>query len=162
MKNRQIHIGFSTARRWNPFSALIKWWWGTDYSHVYVRWSTPWGFDEILEASGTSVKMIEASRWSKKSKVIKEYSFDVDKATFGKLMADIRPLTGLPYGWSQALGIAVAELFKLDRNPLDSGSKAFVCSEVAMRALKVLGLDVDKNYDLVSPKDLMDFLEKEH
>lgn len=157
---RKIYIGFSTARRWNPFSAIIKWWWGTDYSHVYIRWSTPWGFDEVLEASGTSVHMIEAGRWESKHKVIKEYSFDVSREEFGKIMTDVRSLTGLPYGWIQAVGMALAEIARLRYNPLDNGSNAFVCSEVGLKALKILGFDINKDADLVSPKDLMDIIEE--
>ena len=158
---RKIYIGFSTSRRWNPFSAIIKWWWDTPYSHVYIRWSTPWGFDEVLEASGTSVHMAEASRWSTKHKVIKEYSFDISREEFGKIMTDVRSLTGLPYGWIQAVGIALAEIARLKYNPLDTGSRAFVCSEVALKALKILGFNIDKAADLVSPKDLMDIIEED-
>lgn len=161
-KTRKVYIGFSRPRTWKPLSAAIMGWWGTDYSHVYIRWETPWGFDEVLEASGLSVHMTEATRWEKNNKIIKEYKFEVPKETFHALMTAIRPLTGLPYGWSQALGIALSEAFNLDKNPIASGSSTFVCSEVGLRAMKILGFATDKNEDLVSPKDLRDLLEEEH
>lgn len=160
MKTRIVTIGFSTSKRWNPFSALIKTWWDTDYSHVYLKWSTPWGFDEVLEASGMAVRMREATKWEKSQNVIQEYDFTVTKEEFDAIMRQLRPLTGTPYGWVQCLGIAAAEAFNLKKNPFSDGSRSLVCSELAYQFLVILGLaPKTRNTDLINPKDIKDILD---
>ena len=157
---RKITIGFSTSRRWNPMSALIRWWWNTPYSHVYIKWSTPWEFNEVLEASGTSVHMTEYNYWKKKNRVIRECEFTITRDQFNRIMKEIRSLTGHPYGWLQALGIAIAEIFRLRNNPLGNGSRQFVCSEIGLKLFEILEIKTDLDHDLVSPSDLWDLLNK--
>lgn len=162
MKTRTITIGFSTSKVWNPFSALIRWWWGVPYSHVYLRWSTPWGFDEILEASGMAVRMKEATTWNKKQKIVEEFEFTITKQEFDAVMREIRSQTGKPYGWSQIIGICIAELLRLKRNPIPNGKRALICSEVGLWFMKIMGFCIKHlNEDLVNPKDIYDLLVKE-
>jgi hypothetical protein len=159
---KKVTIGFSTSKKWNPFSALIKWWWNTPYSHVYVRWETPWGFSEILEASGRSVRMVEEEYWKLKNNVIVEYTYEVDRESFGNLMKETRIHLGKPYGWTQVVGLIFRELFKLRRNPYSDGMKSFVCSEIAKIAATHIakkdttGLDSDT----ISPVDIENLLKE--
>ena len=101
---RLVTLGFSSPKRWNPLSFLIKWWWNTSYSHVYLRWSTPWGFDEILEAARLDVHMKEASLWEHSNKTIKSFQFTLEHDRFDVMMRDIRVLCGRSYGWKQVFG----------------------------------------------------------
>lgn len=160
MKTRIITLGLSTSRTWKPFSAMIRWWFGTPYSHVYLKWDTPWGFSEVLEASGMAVRMREAKTWEKDQKVIQEYHFEVSKAEFDRVMSELRPLTGHPYGWGQCVGIALAELLGLDRNPFADDSRSLICSELGFKFLEILGIaPTVKDTDLISPKDIKDILD---
>jgi hypothetical protein len=158
---RTITIGLSTSRIWNPFTALIRWWWDIPYSHVYIKWSTPWGFSEVLEASGLSVRMREFDRWSERQRVIAEFEFEVERETFNQIMQELRPMTGKPYGWKQVLGLAIAELFGLSLNPFSDGDRSLICSELGIKALVILGvIDRANNIDLINPKDVHDILRR--
>ena len=152
---RTISIGFSTAKRWNPLSALIKYWWGTPYSHVYLRWDTPWGFEEILEASGTSVHMINDVRWEKKNEVIDEFEFIMTKEDFNRTMSLLRPLCGIPYGWKQAGGMFLRELFHLKKNPFQDSNRTIICCEIAYIFFhEILKFNIRISQDDITPKDI--------
>jgi hypothetical protein len=127
-----------------------------------VRWETPWGFSEILEASGRSVRMVEESYWQKKNGTVVEYTYEVDRESFGNLMKDTRIHLGKPYGWKQVTGIIIKELFKLKDNPYSDHSSTFVCSEIARIAAKhIAKKDVSKlDEDAVSPLDIENLLKE--
>lgn len=158
---KTMYLGFSTASAWKPASAAIRWWWGVPYSHVYLRWSTPWGFDEILEAASSHIGMVEQRTWSHKNKMIKEVPFNITHEKWNRVMREIRSRTGTPYGYGQFLQIALCELLKLDKNPWGDGKRTYVCSEVAIDFLTIVGADVSSlDRDRVSPKDIYDFVER--
>ena len=153
-------IGLSTSHIWNPLSALIRWWFNVEYSHVYLKWETPWGFNEILEASKDSLHMIEESKWSLKNKVIKEYTFEVTQHQFNRVMREIRRDTGTRYGRTQLVGMIIMEVFRLRDNPFADGGRSLVCSDVALRFLRILGFNIYKlREDKVTPKDIENILE---
>lgn len=159
MNTKKITVGFSTSKIWNPFSALIKFWWGTEYSHVYLRYDSVGGNKEVLEASGFSVKVKDIQQWQVLNRTVREYTFEVSDSEYLKVMQSLRPLLGKPYGWKQILGIIVAEAFGLDRNPLADGSRSFICSELAYRFLLVIGIvPTVHNVDKLSPYDIEQFI----
>lgn len=162
MKERVITIGFSTSRRWNPFSALIKRWWGTPYSHTYLKWDTPWGFSEVLEASGTSVRMVNDEIWKKKNRPVYEKELVITREEFNRMMSQLRPLTGTPYGWGQVMGIILKELFRLKKNPFSDGADTFVCSELVLKFLRdVANICCNRmDSDSVSPHDIYEIVKE--
>ena len=145
---RRVTVGFSRSRRWNPFSALIQWWYGTPYSHTFIRWETPWGFEEILEASTTSVRMMNKSVWSEKNHIIDEFEIELTSQQFGLMMTHCRTLLGTPYGWGQVVGLMAQELFQLKRNPISEG---ILCSELLYTFIEdVLGEPLAEGKDSAS------------
>lgn len=157
---KKVTIGFSTSKRWKPFSALLKWWWGVDYSHVYIRWTTPWGFDEILEASGTQVRMVEQSIWAKKNQVIHEKEYELSREEFNRVMIELRAKTGTPYGYFQLVSIAICELFGMKKNPWGDENTTWICSELALKFLEIINkMPENAHYDRVSPYDIMQMVE---
>ena len=154
---KRVTIGLSTSRRWNPFSALIKRWWGTSYSHFFIKWNTPWGFEEILEASSGSLHMISQAWWKKKNRVIMEVSIDITRSQWGQLMTEIRGQSGAPYSWKQIGGIMLRELFQLSRNPVPD-SRGWICSEVGAHFIEILGQSTGKDREDVTPYDIEKFI----
>lgn len=158
---KTVYLGFSTSRRWKPFSALLKWWWDVPYSHVYLRWPTPWGFDEVLEASSSSVSMVEYETWKKKNKVVEELKWEISREEWDKVMRELRAKTGTPYGYSQLLSMAIAELFRLDESPWGDGDASWVCSELAYKFLIIIGVEYPSyDIDSVTPKDVWDMVHR--
>ena len=158
---KRIYLGFSTSKKCKPFSALIKWWWKTPYSHVYLRWPTPWGFDEVLEASGSHVRMIEHTTWQKKNKVIKEIAYDIPREQWNEVMINLRGKTGTPYGHLQLLTLAVCELLGLEENPWGDGDASWICSELAVKFLSIISkLPPDVYWDRVTPYDIWEIVHR--
>jgi hypothetical protein len=158
---KRIYLGFSTSKKCKPFSALIKWWWRTPYSHVYLRWPTPWGFDEVLEASGSQVRMVEHGIWEKKNVAIKEISFDIPREQWNEVMKQLRAKTGTPYGHLQLLSIAVCELLGMDKNPWGDDDASWICSELATKFLGIVGkLPPGTDIDRVTPYDVWEIVHK--
>ena len=159
-KTKKIIVGFSTARKtWKPLASLIRFWWGTKYSHVYLSWETPWGFREILEASGSAVRMREYEIWKKENKIIKEYEIEITRGEFAQVMIQLRSQTGKPYSWGQIIGLVIAELFKLKKNPIQDGPSGWICSEVGLKFLQIIGFaPKTMPRDRVVPKDIEDIL----
>lgn len=152
--HKKVHLGFSTSKKCKPFSALIRWWWGTPYSHVYIRWSTPWGFDEVLEASGTQVRMVEHSTWEKKNHVISELTYQLTKEQWYEVMSTLRAKTGTPYGYLQLLSIAICEVFGLKKNPWGDENNSWICSELAYKFLKIINETPSEDPDRLTPYDI--------
>lgn len=151
----KLIIGFSKPKNkiFPFFSWLIRLWDGTPYSHVYIRWNTSKNDKICYQASRGMVHFVGEKIFNKTIQPIQEFEFEIDENTYNKMVSFCIQNAGVSYGVLQILGIVFGDIFK--RNILSSGTNAYVCSELVGIILRdKLLISIDKNLDLVTPKDI--------
>ena len=162
----KIYIEFTRPKA-HPFpfySYLIRAVEGVNFSHVRIRWQNTVGQELVFEASGRKVKLIgEKAQYKFPVEVVHSYGFDLTKEQYRKLISLFR-YSSVDYGLWQAVGIAVAKLFGMKKNPFARGRRSQVCSElVGLVLIEVLGMECLEDIldlDMVGPADLQLFLSK--
>lgn len=165
----QIIIGFSTKKKFNLFSCLIKWFDDSNYSHVYLRKKSKYG-EYVYQASGLSVNFMNIDTFLKSNDVVHEFVFDITEDDKYKILSFFIENAGRPYGMDQIFEISkILLLDKLGipeskRKPINKNKK-FICSELAAVILvDVLKKDLLEKevLDLVTPKKLFTALQHHH
>lgn len=156
-----VRIQFTSPKKIFPiFAWSVQAFEGTRYSHVRLIWTNRAGDEVVFEASGTSVKLLgkESFRFHP-IKVHSEFSVNLSPGQWDKLISFLK-YSGISYGVWQIIGIAIARLLRLKKNPLSDGKYTMVCSEIVARFLiEVLGLDFKDDLDTVGPKGVFTFLK---
>jgi hypothetical protein len=160
-----VYVGFSTPRRWNPLSALIRAMMRSKASHAWLLVEDPlFELRLVLEAHSTGFRLISLAEFVKGNKVV-------------ALVEPAHPVApGLPEagGWLgdefDVLGLfgifltLVAKWFdrKAWRNPFTS-SRALFCSEAVVRVLKAAHYPGSGRLgdETTTPGELLAFLEAE-
>lgn len=164
----QIIIGFSKAKGFKPFSWAIQRVLGTPFSHSYIKFKSD-KFDRVLiyQASDLKVNFIEERRMLSTHEVVAEFTVQLSDDAYKKTVQFAIDQVGVPYGISQIFGILYVKalaLFGLKaRNPFGNGSGNYVCSELVAQILKeIVGLEIEKDLDLIDPKEVFELLQKNH
>lgn len=160
----RVHIDFTRPLgKWFPIFA-----WGvqlferTRYSHVRIRWMNSVNSPRIYEASGSRVSLIgKYAAAQMPVKIYHSYTFELDEDQYKDLIK-LLDYSHLHYGVWQIVGIAIARIFNLKKNPLSSGKDTLVCSElVALFLNEVIGLNIPKEqFDLIGPRGIKEILDK--
>jgi hypothetical protein len=143
------------------FSWAIRLFEKTKYSHVRLRWDSVTGEQLIYEASGSSVKLIGRYANAKHPvDVVHSYEFSLTREQYRKMIGLFR-YAGADYGVWQILGIAIAKLCGLKKNPFASGKYSQVCSElVGYFFTEALGMNIGQDLDTATPRDLKEYCDK--
>lgn len=157
MKN--IIVGFSSStKKFSPFSKLIRLWEGTDFSHVYFQFETSRNNVTIIyQASSTMLNYMSKEVFLQHNKVVSEFNLELSNEHYSELMLQCMKSAGLGYSIKQILGLAIAQVFRLKRNPFSDKEK-YVCSEWVAEQLELCGFKFSKKLDLVTPKDIYELL----
>jgi hypothetical protein len=151
---KTITIGFSKPKnRLLPIGSwLIRLYQKTEYSHVYLEFyseSTNRGL--IYEAVGSGIRFIGTKQWELHAQEVKSFTISITNCNYVELMQFCIDNSGNEYGFLQNIGIFIADLFNLSKNPV---SKGMNCSEVLGKILKLEGYLFDKEDNLLTPKDI--------
>lgn len=164
-----LTVGFSKPKgKFLPvFSWLIRLVEWTKYSHVYVSWETSYGVTVVYEASGTTVKFMNAALHAKQAETIDSFKLEISDQAKYNLIKFCLENVGRPYGAKQIVGIAYVKLARLFRcnvkNPFKDGHYTQVCSELVGYVLRdVLGKDLDLDLEAAGPRDIYEYLNKEY
>jgi hypothetical protein len=158
-----VFIGFSTPRRWNPLSALIRAMTRSRASHAWLLVEDPaFQLRLVLEAHSTGFRLISFTRFVKDNKVVAlvEPAHPVDPGlpAAGEWLGESFDVLGL-FGIFLTL---VARWFRQRpwRNPFPTPSALF-CSEAVIRTLKAAGYPGSAALDDegTTPAALLAFLE---
>ena len=151
----KVRVILSTARKWNFVSFFIKSVLKTDYSHTALEfYDSNTGQYMIYESSNGEAHYIELENWMKHNVPVYIYSIEVSNETKYTILHEanktlqtkysslniILNLTNILFGWS--LGF-----FK-------DGKNGLICSEAVSILLKYRGIKFNKDYDMVTPKDV--------
>jgi hypothetical protein len=160
-----VYVGFSTPRRWNPLSALIRAMMRSKTSHAWLLVEDPlFGLRLVLEAHSTGFRLISFANFVRDNKVV-------------AIVAPAHPLEhGMPEagGWLgdefDVLGLfgifltMVAKWFarRAWRNPFTS-TRALFCSEAVVRVMKAAHYPGAGRLgdETTTPAELLAFFEAE-
>lgn len=161
-----IIIGFSRPHKWKPYAWMISKLWGTEYSHVYIRfYSKTYDRHMIYQASHLSVNFTELNNFLTVNKIVKEFPIDICPTNKTKMMQFAIDNASKPYGILSAIGLGIKQiaacLGKKIKNPFADGKNTYICCELAGVILEQFtGADLGKDEDDLSPKDVYDYLAK--
>jgi len=156
----QITIGFSKPqnRSFPIASWLVRWYQKTEYSHVFLKFSSETLNREIIyEAVGQGIRFVGNNEWKVYAKEIKSYTIDVQRCNYITIMQYCIDHAGMEYGYLQNIGIVLADWLGLKKNPFKSGKN---CSELLADILRVEGYFLDKEVNLITPKDIDELLQR--
>lgn len=159
----KIYVGFSKPKKFNLVSKLIQCFEKTNFSHVYLAWySENLGRRLVYEARWGGVRFVSPKTFEQQNDIVAEFAFNVSREQKDFLIKWAIDNLGIKYSTWQLLGFLFIKFFKIFRknikNPFGDKQKGYVCSELAVTALKELNVlyGSDSIYDLdsLSPKDL--------
>ena len=157
---KKITIGFSKSIINFPvWSWLIRWYLKTPYSHVFIKfYSENIERELIYESVGKQgVRFINKSNWEKKSKLVKEYKIEINDDNYKKILQWCIDNSGEEYALYQNIGVVISDILKLNKNPAKKGMN---CSEAIYYILKLEGYKIDKEPNLITPKDIDELLSR--
>ena len=162
----KIYVGFSTKK--SLTSQIIKRVEGSEFSHVYLKFFIP-EYDEwlIYHADNTMIHLLREERFlAKGSRIIEEYELEIPDEEFVDFAKSALKKSGIPYGFTQIMGMFAVRLMKLwfnvkIKNPLADGRKAQICSELIYYDLSkyVDFKDFEPEWD--GPKELNKHIARE-
>lgn len=153
---RTIKIGFSKSKKkFAIFSWLIRLFDKSEFSHVFIKWNMKSGKPIIYQASGHTVNFVGNKRFEIDNQIVYEFDFEIEDDQFDKFLDWAVDESGAPYSIRSVIGIAIAKLFKLKKNPL-GGSDSFICSKLAGYFFDVYIADMvnDNQISKMTPKDV--------
>ena len=160
---RYVNIEFTNPKdKFFPvFSWVIRAFQRTKYSHVRLHWKSSSGIDIVYEASGSEVKVIgEYAAKDNKVNVVKRYKVKVTNEEYRNLIRLFR-FSSVKYGKLQVLGIGLAHIFGLKKNPFAQGRGSQVCSElVGLFLEQVKSWDHGLDLDIAGPLEIDKALQK--
>jgi hypothetical protein len=155
-----LTIGFSKpSSRFALFGKAIMLYQRTNYSHCYIQFDTNSGSTLICQASKGMLNFMSPRAFELHNVRVKEFKLEVSTEKLGQIKKKSMDKAGLPYSVWQIIGITLADLLKLKKNPLDRNEDTFVCSEWVGQVLESIGADLDKDLSLLTPKDIYNYLE---
>src|SRR6267154_592936 len=133
-----VRIGFSTPRRFNPVSWVVRKFTGSKCSHAwFLFWNSRLKMEVVMEAHELGFRIIPYDRFKKENTVVVVLT---PKHPIDDGLARVaQRYLGSGYDWGGLLGMAIVKdgmWFKRKwRNPF-RGSKHVFCSEAVYRAMQ--------------------------
>ena len=150
---KQISINFTSSKKLLPIGCwLIKAYMNTSYSHVALEYTTSRNKSLVYEAVGVGVRFISKELWLQIAEIKESYILNMSEDQYNKVMDYCIDHAGIRYGYLQNLGIVLADLFNLKKNPFNG--KEEVCSQMLGEVLLELGFVFNKSTELLTPKDI--------
>jgi len=156
---KTITIGFSKSKKKFAIgSYAIRTYYGTEYSHVYIKFKSE-SLDRVLiyEAVGGGLRFIGTKVWESHAVEVASFDIEVSQPSHIKLMQYCIDNAGVEYGTAQNIGIFACDLLGTKTNPFKKGKN---CSEVVGEVLKLEGYVIDKDINLVTPRDIYKVLSE--
>ena len=160
---RDVTIQFTRPKGFKPLSWAIRKVQRTEYSHVRLTWL---GMGEtmpvIYEASGSYLKFIgPIAAKSLHVEVVDLYNFELSQDQYRATVSLCMENAGIEYGKRQLVGMGIAKMFGLKKNPYGDGAKTQVCSEIVGHFLNdILGWQTGLDLDIAGPKEIRETIIK--
>lgn len=158
-----VFVGFSTPRRWNPLSALIRAMMRSQASHAWLLVEDPlFELRLVLEAHSTGFRLIAFAEFVKENRVVAlvEPAHDLHRGLpeAGGWLGDQFDVLGLFGIFLTLVGRWLSP--RRWRNPFTS-SRALFCSEAVVRVMKASRYPGAERLgdETTTPAELLAFLE---
>lgn len=163
----EVMVGFSTSRRWNPLSALIKWFTKAECSHAWLLYEdSDLRMLMVMEAHLT-FQLVPYETWQKDNRVIAlfhpEHDLDPGLRELALCLGTYYDVGGLLGVLPVTLGRWLKKVFKgwrlRFRNPWNN-TRSLFCSEAVAKALQASNFPGAQSIESasVSPQELLEFL----
>ena len=150
-----LTIGFSKPRGdLALFGKAIMLYNRSKFSHCYVRFETAFEVPMISQASKGMVNFMSIPAFEKNNHIVEEFKIEVTPEQMTAIKMHSMHKAGLPYSVKQIVGIVIADIFNLKTNPFDKSPDTLVCSEYLAQIAGMLGVELDKDSSLISPKEM--------
>lgn len=160
-----VFVGFSTPRRWNPLSALIRAMTGSRASHAWLLVEDPaFELRLVLEAHSSGFRLVSFTRFVKENVVVAlvepPHAVEPGLPAAGEWLGESFDVLGL-FGIFLTL---VARWFRQRRwrNPFPS-ARSLYCSEAVIRTLRAAGYpgSTALEPEATTPGELLAFFERD-
>lgn len=140
-------IGESTPRKHKIGAEAIKWFEGTNHSHVFISWKDSKGLRWVAEAKGSGVRMLSNIEFKKHARIMNIYHYSTNRAGVDKIVDYTWGQLAKSYGYKQIYGLAemrvlnkiyrVLGLKKKARNRFTDGDSSQICCEFVLRCAEI-------------------------
>lgn len=162
---RKLTIGFSKPKdKLLPvFSWAIRLYERVPYSHVYIRWQTNVGPSICYHAAHTSLHFLSDRMFQKSVDTVESFEFNITDEQYTRLLKYCLETCGNQYALWEVFGIALADLFKLSKNPAGSGGDQQYCAELVLRSIGEMNQEkLTYDADRVKLKQVYQFVKEKH
>jgi hypothetical protein len=162
---RKLTIGFSKPKgKFLPiFSWLIRWYEGIPYSHVYIRWQTSVGPSICYHAAHTSLHFLSDKQFDQDIHTVEKFDFDISDEQYMRLLKYCLETCGNSYALFEVFGVAIADIFKLSKNPVSRGEKEQYCAELVLRSIGEMNQEkLTYDADIIKLKQVYQFVKSKH
>lgn len=159
---RKLKIGFSKSTKFMPFfSWAVRLWEDTEFSHCYTEFENRRHpeLPLIYQASHDMMNFMSRLVFEANNEIVEEFVIEVSDEAYDNLLYKAIQIVGKPYGVKQILGIVLARIFNLKKNPFQTRGDTYICSEWCGIVLKELGYVLPKDPNLITPKDVYKVLK---
>lgn len=156
IKNKEFYVCSSSPIKYKIGAELIKWYQGTDYSHVFILYG-----DFVFQSSHGMVNVCHIENFLKENRIIDKVKVEEEKVDTAFLTKEL----GKPYGYSQIEEIFLRYVFVIKLKIIsksrfrkifkDNGNLKHICSEYIGKSLKL-----DWVNDDTTPKDIINYLKR--
>ncbi len=153
-----MKLTIGASRNTKIGSDFIQWWMGTNYSHVYARWTLrTQERDIVYQASHGMVHYRSLDNFTRDNIVVKEFAIELTDEQFKKFSIKCIDLAGERYSYVQLFQLFLSDLTNGKIKFEDQGG--YICSELMCELLEDIGIKIDKPKHLVRPDDIVKALE---
>jgi hypothetical protein len=158
-----IKVHFSTYKKWNIFSALIRLVENSEFSHSSIECEVL-GKPLIAHATEYRVNVVSTRKFYRENTIFHTFEFELNEQEEEKFMELLYDTLGISYGWWTAVGIVISRLLSLvgikNKKFFTDKNKTLFCSEFVWYVLNEMGINVT-NFDpeLDGPKKLYEGLK---
>lgn len=156
-----LTIGFSTNKK-SKTSAIIRWYLKTKFSHTYLYFKLE-EFDQytVFQAVGEGgAQFISADTFLAHNTVVSEFKIPLSEEQYKIVLNRCHELSGDSYGFLQNIGMVLARMFRLKKNPF---RKHRNCSEIIAECIiKIDSKAFKKDLNLITPKDIYTYLQRNY
>lgn len=154
----RVCIGFSEPVKTKLGAEIIKWWMGTEFSHVYLKLYSPYtDLWLIYHASHGMVHLREASNFYKENLPVAEFEMEIEPIRLRNTIKIAQQLCGQPYGYLGLVKLVLRKKFKISGD----GDRSFHCSELIARLFPELTEYCKLSNDFIEPVHLYNVLKEQ-
>lgn len=165
----KFYIGASRSN--TIFGALIRWYTGKPYNHIYSRFKDPFTLQDIVSESshGEAHKILIDKWYARGNKIVDEYEIECSEEIFRAILIRINQILQASYSEKNIIGVLIYDLGKYLSSTLikniaiklfSDGESATICSESATFTLTFFGIQFKRPRDFVRPDHVIKKLEE--